>query len=95
MPRTHCRHEKVSRTGPDGHHHPDAKQNCGGLQGASWVAGESFIASVDAAAPMWLWRTIGGFMMVASHIVFFVNLWSMRPLKTATETQASMEVGTT
>ena len=51
----------------------------GVLQGASWVAGESFIASVDAAAPMWLWRTVGGFMMVAGHIVFFVNLWQMRP----------------
>lgn len=50
------------------------------LQGASWVAGESFIASVDAAAPMWLWRTVGGFMMVAGHVVFFVNLWHMRPL---------------
>ena len=51
----------------------------GVLQGASWVAGESFIASVDAAAPMWLWRTVGGFMMVAGHIVFFANLWHMRP----------------
>ncbi len=50
------------------------------LQGTSWVAGESFIASVDAAAPMWLWRSIGGFMMVFSHIVFLVNLWAMRPL---------------
>ena len=28
---------------------------------------------------MWLWRTVGGFMMVAGHIVFFVNLWQMRP----------------
>lgn len=52
----------------------------GVLQGISWVAGESFIASVDAAAPMWMWRTIGGFMMVASHFVFLVNLWAMRPL---------------
>ncbi len=49
------------------------------LQGASWVAGESFIASVDAAAPMWMWRAIGGFMMVASHIVFVFNIWAMRP----------------
>ena len=49
------------------------------LQGASWVAGESFIASVDAAAPLWMWRTIGGFMMVASHVVFVVNVWAMRP----------------
>jgi hypothetical protein len=30
------------------------------LQGFSWVAGESFIASVVAAEPMWLWRTVGG-----------------------------------
>ena len=51
----------------------------GMLQGASWVAGESFIASVEAAAPMWMWRTIGGFMMVASHVVFVVNVWAMRP----------------
>ena len=49
------------------------------LQGASWVAGESFIASVDAAAPLWMWRTIGGFMMVASHVVFVANVWAMRP----------------
>ncbi len=49
------------------------------LQGISWVQGESFIASVDAAAPMWLWRSIGGFMMVAGHIVFIINLWYMRP----------------
>ena len=49
------------------------------LQGMSWVAGESFIASVEAAAPMWLWRTIGGFLMAASHVVFAVNLWAMRP----------------
>ena len=49
------------------------------LQGASWVAGESFIASVDVAAPLWMWRTIGGFMMVASHVVFVVNVWAMRP----------------
>lgn len=53
----------------------------GVLQGISWVEGESFIASVDAAAPMWLWRTVGGFMMVASHVVFFVNLWQMRPAR--------------
>ena len=51
------------------------------LQGISWVEGESFIASVDAAAPMWLWRSIGGFMMVAGHVVFVINLWAMRPSK--------------
>lgn len=49
------------------------------LQGASWVAGESFIASVEASAPLWLWRTVGGLMMAASHGVFLVNLLQMQP----------------
>lgn len=49
------------------------------LQGISWVAGESFMTSVHAVAPMWLWRSVGGLMMVASHFVFVVNLWEMRP----------------
>ncbi len=49
------------------------------LQGFSWVAGESFIASVAAAEPMWLWRTVGGLLMVVSHLVFAWNLWTMRP----------------
>jgi cytochrome c oxidase cbb3-type subunit 1 len=49
------------------------------LQGSSWVAGESFISSIDAAKPMWLWRSIGGAMMVVSHILFAINLWNMRP----------------
>ena len=50
----------------------------GVLQGFSWVAEQSFIASVAAAAPMWLWRTIGGLLMVGSHVVFAINLWAMR-----------------
>lgn len=48
-------------------------------QGFSWVAEESFIRSVEAAEPMWLWRSIGGFLMVGSHLMFAVNLWAMRP----------------
>jgi cbb3-type cytochrome oxidase subunit 1 len=28
---------------------------------------------------MWLWRSIGGAMMVVSHILFAINLWNMRP----------------
>jgi len=61
------------------------------LQGISWVEGESFIASVHAAAPMWLWRTIGGAMMVASHLVFARNVWTMRPsakIKATTTSEA-------
>jgi cytochrome c oxidase cbb3-type subunit 1 len=51
----------------------------GVLQGFAWVAGQSFIASVIAAEPMWLWRTIGGILMVWSHVVFAANVWAMRP----------------
>lgn len=58
----------------------------GVLQGFSWVAGESFIASVAASQPMWLWRTVGGVLMVASHLIFAWNLWAMRPLRVETAT---------
>jgi cbb3-type cytochrome oxidase subunit 1 len=34
---------------------------------------------VIAAEPMWLWRTIGGLLMVGSHVVFAANVWAMRP----------------
>ncbi|HKE12549.1 MAG TPA: cbb3-type cytochrome c oxidase subunit I, partial [Myxococcota bacterium] len=51
----------------------------GVLQGLSWVAGEAFIRSVQAAEPMWLWRTVGGLLMVLSHLLFALNLWFMRP----------------
>src|SRR5262252_553410 len=57
-----------------------AISTAGILQGLAWVAGQSFIVSVIAAEPMWLWRTIGGLLMVGSHIVFAVNVWAMRPL---------------
>jgi cytochrome c oxidase cbb3-type subunit 1 len=51
----------------------------GVLQGFSWVAGKAFIASVEAAEPLWLWRTVGGLLMVASHVLFAWNVWVMRP----------------
>src|SRR5262252_7914882 len=56
-----------------------AISTAGILQGLAWVAGQSFIVSVIAAAPMWLWRTIGGLLMIGSHVVFAVNVWAMRP----------------
>jgi cytochrome c oxidase cbb3-type subunit 1 len=61
----------------------------GVLQGFSWVAEESFIQSVTAAEPMWLWRTIGGFLMVGSHVAFAGNLWAMRPGDDLSETAAA------
>jgi cytochrome c oxidase cbb3-type subunit I len=51
----------------------------GVLQGFAWVAGQSFIVSVIEAEPMWLWRTIGGLLMVGSHVAFAANVWAMRP----------------
>src|SRR5215470_9693559 len=51
----------------------------GVLQGLAWVAGQSFIASVIAAEPLWLWRTVGGLLMAGAHLVFAVNVWAMRP----------------
>ncbi len=51
----------------------------GVLQGMAWVAGRSFIASVVAAEPLWLWRTVGGLLMAGSHVAFAVNVWAMRP----------------
>ncbi len=51
----------------------------GVLQGISWVAEEAFIESVNAAELSWLWRTVGGGLMVASHLVFAWNVWAMRP----------------
>ncbi|HZO39156.1 MAG TPA: cbb3-type cytochrome c oxidase subunit I [Methylomirabilota bacterium] len=64
----------------------------GVLQGFAWVGGQSFIASVIAAEPMWLWRTIGGLLMVSSHIVFAVNVWTMRPQRTASPAVAPVAV---
>jgi len=51
----------------------------GHVQGASWIEGEPFMESVRATLPHMVWRGVGGTLMVASHIVFFVALWKMRP----------------
>jgi cytochrome c oxidase cbb3-type subunit 1 len=66
----------------------------GVLQGSSWVAGEPFIRSIDAAAPLWLWRTIGGSLMVLSHFVFMANLWRLRPHPQTATSQANPQVET-
>ena len=59
----------------------------GTLKGLSWLAGSPFIESVVLMAPYWLWRAIGGTLMLLSHFVFAYNLYEMLlrkpPLKTA------------
>ena len=51
----------------------------GHVQGASWVAGEPFMESVRKVTPYMVWRAIGGSLMMASHVFFFIALWKMRP----------------
>ncbi len=53
----------------------------GTLQGMSWIEGNAFIDSVILMAPHWLWRAIGGSMMLLSHFVFIYNMWVMRPAR--------------
>ena len=49
-----------------------------------------FIDSVVAAEPFWLWRTVGGVLMVSSHLCFAWNVWQMRPAR-ASHAAASHE----
>jgi len=42
---------------------------------------------------MWLWRTIGGFLMVGSHVVFAANVWAMRPQRETVPVAAPGAVG--
>ncbi len=51
----------------------------GTLQGLSWIEGSPFMESVTLMAPYWVWRAIGGTMMFLSHLIFFYNVWKMRP----------------
>ena len=59
----------------------------GTLKGLSWLSGSPFVESVVLMAPYWLWRAIGGTLMLLSHFVFAYNLYEMLlrkpPLKTA------------
>jgi len=48
-------------------------------QGASWISGAPFIESVKLMAPYWLWRAVGGSLLLAAHLLFAYNVWRMRP----------------
>ncbi len=49
----------------------------GTIQGLDWLRGLAFIRSVEDAAPYWLWRSVGGTLMFAGHLVFAFNVWTM------------------
>lgn len=49
----------------------------GTLKGMSWMEGNPFIDSVKLMMPYWIWRAIGGTLMLLSHIIFATNLYRM------------------
>ncbi|WP_297336211.1 cbb3-type cytochrome c oxidase subunit I [Algoriphagus sp.] len=49
----------------------------GTLRGLSWIEGENFIHSVILMQPYWVWRAIGGTLMLVSHLVFAFNFIKM------------------
>ena len=49
----------------------------GTLKGLAWLEGRPFIDSVVLMFPYWLWRAIGGTLMLLSHFIFAYNLWLM------------------
>jgi cytochrome c oxidase cbb3-type subunit I len=49
----------------------------GTLKGINWMEGKPFIESVVMMMPFWLWRAIGGTLMLISHFVFAYNLYEL------------------
>lgn len=49
----------------------------GTMKGMSWLNQEPFLDSVVLMGPYWLWRAIGGSMMLISHIIFGFNFLKM------------------
>ena len=62
----------------------------GTIQGLQWIAQNPFIQSVTAMAPYWLWRAVGGMLMILGHLVFAYNLFHMRP---AAKAARALEAG--
>jgi cytochrome c oxidase cbb3-type subunit 1 len=46
-------------------------------QGTAWASGAPFIASVQAASPFWVLRSVAGSMMFVSHLLFAYNVYLM------------------
>ncbi len=57
----------------------------GTLQGLSWLQKEPFIQSVILMKPHWIWRAVGGSLMLVSHFIFAYNLYYMFKKDKATE----------
>lgn len=69
----------------------------GGTQkGLSWIEGQPFIESVILMQPYWLWRAIGGTLMLISHLIFAYNFYFMvkdrQPLESTISPRQMAEV---
>jgi cytochrome c oxidase cbb3-type subunit 1 len=49
----------------------------GTVQGLDWIHGLPFIQSVADMQSYWVWRGVGGSLMLLSHVVFAWNVWCM------------------
>lgn len=49
----------------------------GTLKGLMWAEGQPFIDSVVLMGPYWLWRAIGGSLMLFSHFALAFNIYKM------------------
>ena len=56
----------------------------GTLKGISWMEGHPFIESVLLMKHFWVWRAVGGSLMLTSHFVFAYNFYVMTRKKEST-----------
>jgi cytochrome c oxidase cbb3-type subunit 1 len=49
----------------------------GTIQGLDWIHGRPFIQSIADMQSYWVWRGVGGTLMLLSHVVFAWNVWHM------------------
>lgn len=49
----------------------------GTFRGLSWLENAPFIQSVVMMKPYWIWRAVGGSMMLISHFIFAYNIYYM------------------
>ncbi len=49
----------------------------GTMRGLSWLQGAPFMESVELMRSHWIWRAVGGSMMLLSHFIFGYNIYYM------------------
>lgn len=49
----------------------------GTFKGLSWLESAPFMESVILMKPYWIWRAVGGSMMLVSHFIFAYNIYYM------------------